>query len=357
MVQLTQALTAVLLATGVVAHPGGNTNREILRRQAHLDHPNRRSVQACKRDLVETGWVREQHQRREARLHELRVAAGFAKEHELVRRDVAEVEESYGAEAACTLDPEATEGPYWVTGELVRQDILTGEKGAITHLDINIIDTSSCKPVTDAYVEMWGSNATGVYTGVQAKGNGDGSATAIATNALRGVQPTGANGTATFITLIPGHYVGRTNHLHTIIHHGAKLLANNTIQGGTISHVGQFYIEQNFMGQVEKTSPYNTNKQAITTNAADPLFNMAKQGGDDPVMKISLIGKTIEDGLYATIDVGVNPKAKQNPQPVNMWTANGGVPVKGSPWAGYPDTCLYCGFRPPKEKKDVLSEK
>lgn len=112
MVQFSQALTAVLLATGVVAHPGGNTNKEILRRQAHLDHPNRRTVQECKRDLVESGWVREQHLRREARLHELRVAAGFAKEHEIVRRDPAEVEENYGAEAACTLDPEATEGPY-----------------------------------------------------------------------------------------------------------------------------------------------------------------------------------------------------------------------------------------------------
>ena len=123
-----------------------------------------------------------------------------------------------------------------------------------------------------------------------------------------------------------------------IIHHGAKLLPNNTIQGGTISHVGQFYIEQNFLGQVEKTSPYNTNKQAITTNAADALFNMGKQGGDDPVLKISLIGSKIEDGLYATIDIGVNPKAKQNPQPVNMWTANGGVAVPNSPWTGYPDT-------------------
>jgi hypothetical protein len=112
MVQLSQALAAVLLATGVVAHPGGNTNKEILRRQAHLDHPNRRNVQSCKRDLVESGWVREQHQRREARLHELRVAAGFAKEHELVRRNPAEVEENYSIEAACTLDPEATEGPY-----------------------------------------------------------------------------------------------------------------------------------------------------------------------------------------------------------------------------------------------------
>jgi hypothetical protein len=130
-------------------------------------------------------------------------------------------------------------------------------------------------------------------------------------------------------------------------------LPNNTIQGGTISHVGQFYIEQNFLGQVEKTSPYNTNKQAQTLNAQDALFNMGKQGGDDPVMKISLIGKTIEDGLYATIDIGVNPNAKQNPQPVNVWTTDGGKPVPNSPWTGYPDSCKYCGFGPPKEKKDV----
>lgn len=134
------------------------------------------------------------------------------------------------------------------------------------------------------------------------------------------------------------------------------MLPNNTIQGGTISHVGQFYIEQNFLGQVEKTAPYNTNKQAITTNAQDALFNMGKQGGDDPTLKISLIGNKIEDGLYATIDVGVNPKAKQNPQPVNMWTPSGGIPVPNSPWTGYPDTCRYCGFRPPKKARDIAAE-
>lgn len=112
MVQLSQAVTAAILASGVFAHPGGNVNREIMRRQAHLDHPERKTVQQCKRDLVESGWVREQHQRREARLHELRVEAGFAKPGDLVRRDVGEVEEEFGVEAACTLDPEATEGPY-----------------------------------------------------------------------------------------------------------------------------------------------------------------------------------------------------------------------------------------------------
>lgn len=94
---------ASFMLLGVIAHPSGNTNREILRRQAHLDHLYRRSVQECKRDLVESGWVREQHMRREARLHDLRVAAGFAKEHEIVRRDPAEAEENYGVEAACTL--------------------------------------------------------------------------------------------------------------------------------------------------------------------------------------------------------------------------------------------------------------
>jgi len=112
MVRFAHVSTTILLTTSVLAHPGGNTNREVLRRQAHLDHPNRRSVQACKRDLVGTGWVREQHQRRESRLHELRVAAGFAKEHEIIRRDTAEVEQDYGVQAACTLDPEVGEGPY-----------------------------------------------------------------------------------------------------------------------------------------------------------------------------------------------------------------------------------------------------
>ncbi|KAL5119385.1 hypothetical protein ACEQ8H_002654 [Pleosporales sp. CAS-2024a] len=347
MVHVSPALASLLLAASVVAHPTGNTNREVLRRQAHLDHPNRRSVQECKRDLVESGWVREQHMRREARLHELRVAAGFAKPHEIVRRDTAEVEANYGSGAACTLDPEVGEGPYWVSGELIRSDIVTGEKGAITHVDINVIDTSGCRPITDAYVELWGTNSTGVYTGVQAKGNGDGSASAMTTNALRGIQPTDKNGTATFTTIIPGHYAGRANHLHTIIHHGATLLPNNTIAGGTISHAGQFYIEQNFLAEVEATAPYNTNKQAHTLNVDDVLFPLGHMGGDDPVMKISLIGNTIADGLYATIDVGVNPRAVIHPEAVNVWTADGGKPIPDSPWAGWPDTCKYCNLPMP----------
>jgi hypothetical protein len=123
-----------------------------------------------------------------------------------------------------------------------------------------------------------------------------------------------------------------------IIHHGATKLDNNTIQGGSISHVGQFYIDQPMLTTIEKSDPYNTNKQNWTMNADDFLFAAGKGNGDNPLLQISLLGSKIEDGIYAYIDVGVNPSAIQTPKPVNMWGPKGGVPVAGSPWAGYPWT-------------------
>ena len=86
-----------------------------------------------------------------------------------------------------------------------------------------------------------------------------------------------------------------------IIHHNAELLPNNTIRGGTISHVGQFFIDQDLLDQVEATTPYNTNTQEQTLNADDILWPSATEGGDDPVIKATLLGEKIEDGLYAYI--------------------------------------------------------
>jgi protocatechuate 3,4-dioxygenase beta subunit len=83
--------------------------------------------------------------------------------------------------ASCVLDPEVTEGPYCeckfhlrniyvvsdialgVAGELIRQDVTIGSKGIVTHLDINVIDVSTCKPIPDIFVELWGCNSTVSY--------------------------------------------------------------------------------------------------------------------------------------------------------------------------------------------------
>ncbi|EUC50687.1 hypothetical protein COCMIDRAFT_21989 [Bipolaris oryzae ATCC 44560] len=334
MVHLIPVFTAAFLASNVFAH--GDINKEILRRKAHLNHPERRSVLDCKRSLVDSGWVREQHQRREDRLHELRVEAGFAQMHELVRRDPVEVESSYGKKAACTLDVEQTEGPFYVSGELVRKNIVSGQIGPKAHVDINLIDVRNCKPIKGAYIELWGANVTGVYSGVQSTANGDGSSD-LSSNALRGLQPTDDGGTASFITLLPGHYGTRANHLHTLVHHDAKLLPNNTITGGTISHVGQFYFDQDFLFDLETSYPYTLNKQPYIFNANDALFAYANATDDDPIMEVVMIGKTLEDGLYATIDVGINPNAIQNwTSPVGKWTPEGTVLDPDSRWAGWP---------------------
>lgn len=91
---------------------------------------------------------------------------------------------------------------------------MSGQEGPKAHVDINLIDVRDCSPIKGAYIELWGTNATGVYSGVHSAVNGDGSSD-LSSNALRGVQPTNVDGTASFITLIPGYYGGRTNHLHS----------------------------------------------------------------------------------------------------------------------------------------------
>ncbi|KAG5291848.1 extracellular dioxygenase [Histoplasma ohiense] len=332
------ALVLVLLATSSFAHPGESLEPDVHRRLHHLEHPARRGVFECTNELEKRGWISHQADRRHARLNELREQVGYSP---LARRDRSLDAEIFGRQAGCVLDPEVTEGPYWVGGELIREDIRSGrggkvEPGIVLYLDINVIDVSNCQPVPDAFVELWGCNSTGVYTGVVAPGNGDGNPSEIYNNALRGIQPTAKNGTASFISLVPGHYTGRANHLHIIIHHGATRLKNNTISGGTISHVGQLYFDQSVLKTVEDTAPYTANRQRWTQNDGDGLFRLGFRGGDNPIIESQMVGRSIKDGLWGTIDVGVNPLAVRNPRNVSLFPADSEVRTSGSMWGTNP---------------------
>lgn len=124
-----------------------------------------------------------------------------------------------------------------------------------------------------------------------------------------------------------------------VVHHHAKLLPNNTIEGGTITHVGQFYFEQEFINDLNKIYPYTLNRQYQIGNDMDALFIYYANHTENPFMKVSKIGKTYEDGLYATIDVGIDPHAIQNwTSPVGKWTAEGTVEDPDSKYAGWPGT-------------------
>ncbi|KAF8321928.1 Intradiol ring-cleavage dioxygenase, partial [Cantharellus anzutake] len=61
----------------------------------------------------------------------------------------------------CVMTPEVTEGPYFVMNELVRQNVRENQRGVPLPLDIGVIDITSCKPLPNAFVEIWHANATG----------------------------------------------------------------------------------------------------------------------------------------------------------------------------------------------------
>ena len=122
---------------------------------------------------------------------------------------------------SCILVPEVTEGPYYVSGEYIRSDVreTSIQTGVDLVFDIQVIDVSTCEPVPDVMIDLWYANATGVYSGVIAQGNGN-SAVASNINATfgRGLQPTSSEGVAQFTAYYPGHYTGRTQHIHVATH-------------------------------------------------------------------------------------------------------------------------------------------
>ena len=56
--------------------------------------------------------------------------------------------------------PEVTEGPYYINNELVRGDIREDQGGIDLLLDIGVIDTTTCQPLEDAFVEIWSCNVS-----------------------------------------------------------------------------------------------------------------------------------------------------------------------------------------------------
>src|SRR5262249_32354065 len=65
----------------------------------------------------------------------------------------------------------------------------------------------ACAPLPGAQVDIWHCDGSGLYSEVAALGT-------AGQNFLRGYQVTNGSGVATFTTIYPGWYTGRTVHIH-----------------------------------------------------------------------------------------------------------------------------------------------
>ncbi len=221
----TNTLISLIALGGItLAHPGHNVAEEAAERADFIKREPR-SVRACASQLKARGHHAAGIERREALFHAIRAKRQLAST--LISRDLAAYNFSHEAtdvdssavnspatlfsdNSSCILAPEVTQGPYYVNGELVRTNLTETQQGVPLYLDLQLVDTSSCEPISGTYVEIWACNSTGVYSGVVSSGNGDSSDTSnIDQTFLRGIQPTDDDGIAQFETLVPGHYTGK----------------------------------------------------------------------------------------------------------------------------------------------------
>ncbi|MDO5978903.1 intradiol ring-cleavage dioxygenase [Flavivirga spongiicola] len=126
---------------------------------------------------------------------------------------------------ACAPSPSETAGPFPIKtpADLVRENIVGNKTGVPLLINFTIQNTNSnCTPLQNAIVDIWQCDAKGNYS--EYSGQLDGNFTSE--HFLRGRQTTDTNGKASFISIYPGWYPGRTPHLHVEIksNSGSSLL-------------------------------------------------------------------------------------------------------------------------------------
>jgi protocatechuate 3,4-dioxygenase beta subunit len=181
----------------------------------------------------------------------------------------------------CVLTPEMTEGPYFLEGDKVRRDVREGRPGVLLTLDTTVVDVSTCKPIKGAAVDIWHCDAGGTYSGFAQEGT-------EGRTFLRGIQKTDKNGLATFTTVYPGWYSGRTVHIHVSVH-----------LGGSVLHTGQLFFPESLTDVVYRRAPYNRRPSRGTRNATDSIY---RNGGSRSMLKLAKSG----NGYVGRITMGVS---------------------------------------------------
>ncbi|KAK0200629.1 aromatic compound dioxygenase [Desarmillaria ectypa] len=330
---------AFLVANSVVGHPSEAPSTSVnLARRTELEIATRRSLADCEIHLARRGYTGRSISRRTALAEELRKKRGLANRSPYKRALTVENVTStshlsnvigltsdsdpFSSNSSCVLTPELEQGPYYVQGEYICSNMSEDQPG--------LIDVSTCEPLTGVYLDVWHCNATGVYAGIVADGNGDSSVESNwNTTFLRGIQQMNDEGYAQFETIFPGHYSGRTTHFHMIVHADGTVFDNGTFKSDGNQHIGQVFFDQDLITAVEATSPYSTNTIAITNNEDDRVFVAGvvpdSGTGVDPILEYVYLGDDLSGGLLLWGTVGIDLTASYESSPGGYFTEAGGI--------------------------------
>ncbi|KAJ5890744.1 extracellular dioxygenase [Penicillium subrubescens] len=267
----------------VSAHPGDNVKTEVAVRAAYLRNipVQSRSLTHCTDEFRKRGIDDTNFARREVAVCQLRKQKGLDTGADYLKaRDFNSVLQTdhhsnlkkvkpstdrrilFSSGGTCIVQPEVTQEPYYIAGELIRRNVAEDHAGVPLFLDIQLIDTNTCDQLP-----------------------------------------------------IVTHPANET-----------QILPNGTLAGmynGKSSHVGQIFFDQDLITEVEKCHPYTENTQDLLKNSEDSILE-AEAGNTNPVMEYGYLGKHASDGIFAWISIGINAERDDDLSPEGYWTEDGG---------------------------------
>lgn len=196
---------------------------------------------------------------------------------------------------ACVVRPEQTAGPFFVDARLNRADIRSDPVSGVVKEGLPLlltfvvsqVSSAGCTPLSGAMVDIWHCDAQGVYSDVR-----DPRIDTRGQQWLRGYQMTDASGVATFTTIYPGWYPGRTVHIHF------KIRTANAA-GQVYDFTSQLYFDDAISDVVFAQPPYASRGRRTTLNQNDGIF---RQSGDQLMLNLT----PLDQGYAATFEIGVN---------------------------------------------------
>lgn len=212
----------------------------------------------------------------------------------------------------CRLTAEQEEGPFYIQGEPLRNNLVEDREGVPLSLRIQLLDMQHCTPLKDASVEIWSCDAGGEYSGYDSANMGpppegmgpppgmppgpphhqpDNDKTF-----LRGRQHTDEHGHVEFATIYPGCYEGRVNHIHL------KVRVNDSDR---IVYTGQLFFPEAVTDAVLALPPYSSHQIRRTRASEDMVFT--SQHGENSMLDIEAAQPgVIAKGFVGTATLGVD---------------------------------------------------
>lgn len=159
---------------------------------------------------------------------------------------------------ACKPTIITTAGPYGLPNSPLRANVTEGKAGIPMTLRMQVVDLYTCNPRPGAKVELWHSDADGIYSGFEniifdiksLKPSLEGAVDTRGATFLRGHQVSDAQGHVVFNTVFPGWYGGRLPHIHVRTFDESPM--------GIRTHDTQLFFPVAVQNQVYQTDAYKS---------------------------------------------------------------------------------------------------